>query len=43
MQNREATVQELMLMGFDRADVERALSAAYYNTDRAVDYLLNVA
>ena len=42
MQNKEATIHELMLMGFDRQSVERALAAAYFNTDRAVDYLLNV-
>lgn len=29
-------------MGFDRAIVEQSLEAAFYNKERAIDYLLNV-
>lgn len=43
LQHKQETIQELMSMGFDRAEVEQALVCAYYNKERAVDYLLNVS
>lgn len=38
----EAVVTQLMGMGFEREQVVAALRAAFFNPDRAVDYLLNV-
>lgn len=37
----ESTLTELQSMGFDRDKCMQALRAAFYNPDRAVDYLLN--
>ncbi|KAL8901845.1 MAG: hypothetical protein Q9192_000351 [Flavoplaca navasiana] len=38
---REAAVQNMESMGFPRAEIDRAMRAAFFNPDRAVEYLLN--
>lgn len=40
MQHMEEEITELMSMGFERAQVKAALQAAFFNKDRAVEYLL---
>ena len=40
-ENKEIIIGEIMNMGFDRAQIEQALVMAFYNKDRAIDYLLN--
>ncbi|MCJ1225368.1 hypothetical protein MMC12_002017 [Toensbergia leucococca] len=38
---REAAITNMESMGFPRADIDRAMRAAFFNPDRAVEYLLN--
>lgn len=39
----EAVIESIMGMGFERDNVIQALQAAFFNQDRAIEYLLNVS
>ncbi|KAG9760233.1 UV excision repair protein Rad23, partial [Aureobasidium melanogenum] len=38
---RAAAISNMEAMGFPRTDIDRAMRAAFFNPDRAVEYLLN--
>lgn len=39
----ESVVAQMVTMGFAREDITRAMRAAFFNPDRAIEYLLNVS
>ena len=39
----EPVIAQMESMGFPRADINRAMRAAFFNPDRAIEYLLSVS
>lgn len=40
---RQEAIANLENMGFERTQIDAAMRAAFYNPDRAVEYLLNAS
>jgi UV excision repair protein RAD23 len=40
---RAAQIAEMESMGFERSQIDAAMRAAFYNSERAIEYLLTVS
>ena len=40
---RASQIAEMESMGFERSQIDAAMRAAFYNSERAIEYLLNVS
>jgi UV excision repair protein RAD23 len=40
---RAAQIAEMENMGFERSQIDLAMRAAFYNSERAIEYLLTVS